>query len=136
MNRGADAESPSASRNRLIAALSPCSKSTNVWSGQSARCSSSRVTSDPRSRTSISRTRNNWSGSTVRLPSFQSSPVRTSKLYAVEAEAIGVPIGSSHGPALIVTRFLPRLYLPAIETGRHGVYKPDQPGRPPVVGGF
>ena len=35
IKRGVSAESPSASRNRLIAVLRPCSKSTNVSEGQS-----------------------------------------------------------------------------------------------------
>jgi hypothetical protein len=44
---GCSAESLSAARSRLTAALRPSSKSTNVSAGHSVACSSSRVTSSP-----------------------------------------------------------------------------------------
>ena len=54
--RGLSAESPSASRNLLMAAFRPCSKSTNVSAGQSFLCNSSRVTTWPGCSSSIART--------------------------------------------------------------------------------
>ena len=52
---GASAESPSASRSRLMAAFRPCSKSTNVFAGHNRSRRSSRVTSSPGCSTSALR---------------------------------------------------------------------------------
>ena len=78
MKRGDWGESPSASRNRLTAAFRPCSKSTNVSSGQRRFRSASRVTSSPGCSSS---TVSNCRGCCWRLsraPDFLSSPERRS----------------------------------------------------------
>src|SRR3984957_19751540 len=78
MNNGTSAESPSTSRNRLIAVFRLVSKSTYVSAGHSAPCSSSRVTRTPAVSSSLRNTTNGCSCSRSFTPLRRSSADRVS----------------------------------------------------------
>ena len=78
MNTGMSAESPSASRRRLIAVFRLVSKSTKVSTGHSAPCSSSRVTRTPAVSRSLRRTRKGCSCRRSFTPLRRSSADRVS----------------------------------------------------------
>src|SRR6266702_2084767 len=67
------AESFNAARNLFTAAFRLCSKSTNVSSGQSFLCNSSRVTSSPGRSSSNSRMVNGWPSSRTLIPPLRNS---------------------------------------------------------------
>src|SRR5258707_6510093 len=70
MNTGTSADSPSASRNLLIAVFRPVSKSTKVSPGQSLLRNSSRATTSPGRSTKVATTWNACSWSITFLPAW------------------------------------------------------------------
>ncbi len=75
---GLSAESPRASRKRIIALLSPCSKSTKTWGGQRTCRNSSRVMTLPGLLNKCVNARKGRSCSRTLTPFRRNSPARTS----------------------------------------------------------